>query len=96
VKGEAPRERIRKAEELQIAARATHQRASLTDCGALWRRPCIAGSARAINGSVFMPAANTLVRSKCKGCSDNKIIEEALFRCGIFELNVAPLRTITG
>jgi hypothetical protein len=50
----------------------------------------------AINGSVFMPAANILVRSKCKGCSGNKIIEEAPFRCGIFELNVAPLRTITG
>ena len=50
----------------------------------------------AINGSVFMPTANILVRSKCKGCSGNQIIEEALFRYGIFELNVAPLRTITG
>jgi hypothetical protein len=50
----------------------------------------------AINGSVFMPAAKLLVRSKCKGRSGNKIIEEALFRCGIFELNVAPLRTIAG
>jgi hypothetical protein len=49
-----------------------------------------------INGSVFLPAANILVRSKCKGCSGDKIIEEALFRCGIFELNVAPLRPITG
>jgi len=49
-----------------------------------------------INGSVFLPAANILVRSKRIGCSGNKIIEEALFPRGILELNVAPLRTITG
>jgi hypothetical protein len=42
------------------------------------------------------PAANVLVRSKCKRCSGNKVIEVAFFRCRIFKLNVAPLRTPAG
>jgi hypothetical protein len=42
------------------------------------------------------PAAHVLVRSKCKRCSGNKVIEVPFFRCRIFKLNVAPLRTPAG
>jgi hypothetical protein len=41
-------------------------------------------------------ASNVPVRSKCKRCSGNKVIEVAFFRCRIFKLNVAPLRTPAG
>jgi hypothetical protein len=42
-----------------------------------------------------LPAAEDLVSSHCKRGSGNKVVEEALFGCRIFKLNVAPFRAIT-
>jgi hypothetical protein len=45
---------------------------------------------------VLMLAANLFVRSKRERSSGDKVVEEALFRRGIFKLDVTPLRIIAG
>jgi hypothetical protein len=41
-------------------------------------------------------AADLFVRSKCERSSGDKVVEEALFRRGIFKLDVTPLRVTAG
>jgi hypothetical protein len=45
---------------------------------------------------VLMLAANLFVRPKRERSSGDKVVEEALFRRGIFKLDVTPLRIIAG
>jgi len=59
-----------------------------------WKGECWARTHMPI--FVLMLAANLFVRSKRERSSGDKVVEEALFRRGIFKLDVTPLRIIAG